>query len=470
MATKEQLEMQAKAKEEERKRLRGPTIQSPVGGPVSQMMRNKRETGELFPPPAKETPPPAASPTPQTDQQKFLAEQGVNEFAQNMDPTRYNQNPTLRRQTIQGQRDTLAERTSPALRGVQQAIPAGKLQRAGQEMLANTQYTNLGNFGTEGGPNIYGRSSTPGGRIDTFAGAGTPETPEQTNARNTALYNNSDPFNLTGQSARPVNNSLRAGQRQFGNQGRGGVRMRELRNINNQANRAFANALESGMNTKAALRVADNIRAGARTLTDQDRVDALRYGADANLAGDQLRADAQLAAAGLREQGAIDRANAAALAEIDAQELELLKGLSYTTDADGNRVFDQENYSRSLLAAGGFGGLRGKSADAKNALFRQGSNVSRILENVNRQVADQGIRYDNLSDLVAGGGKLEQSDATLLDALRSKNVDWNDILFKDKLKLKDGNLITVEDFFGLESEEMARLTLEEREALIEFLE
>lgn len=476
MATKEQLELQAKAKKEEEKRLRNNA--GPLGG-VANMTRQIFNPAARGSQPQEPTPPPAATPTPQTDQQKFLAKHGVNEFAQGMDPSKYNQNPALRRATIQGNRDTLAERTSPALRGAQQMIPEGKLQRAGQEMLANSQFTNLGNFGTEGGPNIYGRSSTPGGRVDTFVGAGKPATAEETNARNTAYYNNSDPYNLTGQSktVRPMNNSLRAGQRQFGNQGRGGVKMNELRNINAQANRAFNSALESGMNTKAALRIADNIRAGAGVLTDQDKNEVSRYTSDNSLRGTQYASDTQLVAEGMRQEG-YDRRQAASAEAQMAQNIAASQDATFKrnmqmmenvfTDAEGN--VDKAGLARNYFAAGGEETFRGLNGTQTKKVMEGAQVTANRLDAVNQYLQEQGVnrRYDNIGDFFAGANliadpnsgklKLGKREFTWKDAMAG-GIGWTQI-FDDGVQLADGTLVPTEIW-----ESAGPMTTQERQAL-----
>jgi hypothetical protein len=75
-----------------------------------------------------------------------------------------------------------------------------------------------------------------------------------------------------------------------------------------------------------------------------------------------------------------------------------------------------------------------------------------------------------LSDLVPDGGRLERSDISLLDAIKSPNISVWQTAFKDKVKLKDGSIMPVADLLGVDEETFVTMTPDERLSLFEILE
>lgn len=503
MPTKEELELQAKANQAEQERLR--KAQAVPGGPVSAFQDAART---IFNPAArgvqpKEPQPTApASPT-LTDQEKFLEAAGVNDQARAQDPKVFNENPALRGQVVRGEQSSLPYRTQPAYQQLQNMIPGNsQVAMAGREMLAGSQYTNLGSYGTQGGPNIYGRSSKMGGPLDTFVGVGTPNKDQPTTQVNgasaqvggpgisgngvgqgSALYNNADPYNLSGQSQQAPSlrqTEMRAGQRQFGGGagGGGGLRMNEIRRINQQANNAFNRALEGGMNTKAALRIADSIRAGAGNLTAQDRNDASRYGSDRALEGTQYSSDTQALTEGMRQAGydrRSEEANQAKLAQtmIESRDATFKNNVEMARNMFINPETgepDDAAFSRVFFAAGGEETFKGLNGTQFNKAMKGAEVMANRLDQVNAYLASQGVnrRYDNLGDFFAGTNlirdpktgnmKLGKREFTMGDAMSGK-IGWSQI-WDEGLQLGDGTLVPTEIW-----EAAGPMTNEERQSL-----
>ncbi len=412
----------------------------------------------------------------------FLGQQGINDAARGQDPSQFNLDPQLRGRTIRGEEggvDTLALRTSDAFRSPQRRI-GGDTPRArlGQELLTNTDQVNLGNFGTEGGPDIFGRASEPGGRINTFAGAGTadlnaPSTQigDDRTARiggrldegfrstsvDSTLQAGIDAFKLRAASG----GNIRAGSRGFrGGAASGGGNdvLRQVTRINSRADKAFQQAIAQGMNTKAAARIAGSIRDSASQINFQDRTAAGERNTAASLASSERTA-------AIREQGELRKLGAEQEAASGDAFIENLRNLHGTVDEDtGEFRQNPQSFSQAIFAAGGERAVRGLSQSAGFAAFQQGSNIAQILANVNQVVSKNGKRFDNIQDLLDGGNALlAQTGVTILDALKDDTIDITDI-FSQKITLGDGTNIELGDFFG-----DATLTNRERAALIEII-
>jgi hypothetical protein len=436
----------------------------------------------------------AAAPTSIADaaatQAGWLTANGVNNTAQQQDPAQFNGvGAGLRGATIRneaGGANTAAIRTPDMLKGISAAIGSGSPQaRLGQEALTNTQHVNLGNFGTEGGPNIYGRAdeNSVGGRINNFTGVGTPSEQGSPGVYNPTGYDNANPYGTSG-SVPNMPTSLRAGNRQFGGgagSGGGGDLSRQVASINSRADKAFNDALEAGMNTKAAARIAGSIRDGATQLIggdrnsifrDQNQVareqnEVTREGNAMNLAAQQSGDAASTRSAELKSLGDMAKLDMEQQEKLDNASLEDIKGTYYTADAEGNRVADPEGYANALANAGGRSALQGLSGSSKFALLRQGSNIGSLLGNVNRISAKNGIRYDNVSDLLKGGKdgqRVSQTHSTLLEMLLDPNI--SDFM-GETLTLPDGNTFQLADLIGDEAGNPVALTQAERDALIE---
>lgn len=353
------------------------------------------------------------------------------------------------------------------------AVGGGQTGRRAVIAGGSNGFVNLGDPAQEGGPNIYGKSSAPGGRMDTFVGAGpNAGTNEAGQVLSTGangqpgVYNPTgyDPSNPYGGAAtrRPTNSSLRAGQTQFG-RGGGGVKRNELRRINQQANRAFNNALESGMNTKAALRISQSIRAGGDLLSNQDKNDASRYGADQRLAGAQYASDASTTNTALREQGYMSRANAAAGRQAQQAQFDIFA--DQFVDEEGKP--DRARVSRMVQNAGGLERFMNASPDIQQQLGDRGSWVSQVLDNVNQVTGKDGTIYSTLGAL-SGGARLPKSDATIVDAFTSGNIDMIDAIFgADKFELPDGTLVEADDVLkGVDRETILQMSPEDRRDFI----
>lgn len=334
------------------------------------------------------------------------------------------------------------------------------------------EFVNLGNYGQAGQGNIYGKSSTPGGRLDTFVGAGPNAGAQQLNAQgqvvtggqvyNPTGYSNANPYGNAASRA-PINRGLRAGNRQFGG-GQGGIRANELRRINQQANRAFNQALESGMNTKAAQRISESIRAGAGVLNDFDQNAARRYGADQSLRATQYASDASLAGSLAATQQRQTAAEASQLSRQQQAQFELFA--DQFTDAEGNR--DNATLARIVQNAGGLQRVMNASPEIQQKLATRGSGLSQILSNVNQITGKDGVLYSTI-DALSGGARIPQSDMTIMDAMRSGNATlWGAITGADKVELADGTIIPADEFWGdLDEGTLAKMSAEDRRDLVE---
>lgn len=454
-------------------------------------VRGKVNTGVATPtPPVAENTPVTAAETAEKEGQarigSFLTEQGVSPFVQAQDPSQFNDDPGRRRAAIRSGFSTVA-RTPEALQGVSDALPQGALGDAGREFLKTsevglpnqgekTDFVNLGNFGTKGGPNIFGKATEAGGRINTFVGAGNadPNDPTSVVSQNDVQRVGAGIGRLTPElqaAARAFEEraasggNLRAGDRRFrgGAAGGGNDTLRRVSAINRRADNAFNQALEAGMNTKAAARIAGSIRDGATQINFQDRTAQSGRNVEAQIQGQKDIQELRNLSA--REQLSAEQAQA-----LNDADFEDLKGLSYMTNEEGEQVFDQQSFSNALFAAGGRSNLQGLSGSAKHALFRQGSNVTKFLTNINSALAKKGKRVDNIGDLLKGAsltgdGKLAQTNTTLMQALRSDTISIGDI-FGETLTLSDGTLMPLGDLLG---EDAAQFTNEERAALIEII-
>ena len=231
--------------------------------------------------------------------------------------------------------------------------------------------------------------------------------------------------------------------------------LRQVNAINRRAQDAFNQALKSGMNTKGATRVADNIRAQAEDILGADfnairreDIDVRRQGIAAQLQSDFARSQGEAAQAR------------------DAELLDYYKGFATRVDDSGKAIFDPNFFSRTLRQVGGVDALRQLPPNVGGAFFERGVNAQKILDNVNRVYKGSDLRLEDLGDLLEGAsltqsGRLGESEVSLWDVLRSPNVDLQHI-FGRKIRLGDGTLIPVDDLFR-----GATLTRREREALIE---
>jgi hypothetical protein len=395
----------------------------------------------------------------------FLGQQGVNAAAQGQAGL----TGQARRDAIQG-KSTLGIRTSDAFKPLQERIGNATPQaQLGQELLANTQDTKFTFGAHEGGATIFGRASEPGGRINTFTGAGlaTPGDPTtqidgdraarlggrlqegfQSTAVNPELQAGIDAFKLRAASG----GNLRAGDQQFRGgaaSGGGDATLRQINRINSRADKAFQDALSQGMNTKAAARMADSIRDSASQINFQDRTRAGERQTSARIEG-------RASDAALRNQGEMSRLHSTQAREDAQAQIQLVRDtfVKDTLDADGN-VIGQENDSRAFakaaLQVGGEANLGRVSSQTANRLASRGEAITGILDNVNKLFKDKGSnqKFNNVADLVRGSkvqGKVSQTPVDFMDVIRSGNVDIFDIR-KDKVTIGD-ELITVEDFFG----------------------
>ena len=383
-------------------------------------------------------------------------------------------------------------------------------------------FVNLGNYGQEGQGNIYGRSSAPGGRMDTFVGAGPNAGVAGQNAQgqvvtggqvyNPSGYDPSNPYagvlrenraaparagagptaGVAGQNAQgqvvtggqvynpsgydPSNPyagvlrenrvaPARAGNPQF--PGTAGLRQSELRKINAQANRAFNQALESGMNTKAATRIAENIRAGGGLMVDQDKNDASRYSSDQSLEATQYASDSSLAGQALREQGAMTRAQQRQMADQQKAQFEMFA--DQFVGPDGKR--DKARLSRVVQNSGGLGRFMNASPEVQQKLMTRGNALAQLVDNANKITAKDGTVYSTFEAL-SGGAKIPGSDATIMDAIRSGNISLLDAISgADKLELGDGTLVNKDDFFGdFDEGTLVGMSPEDRRDMIEWID
>lgn len=334
-------------------------------------------------------------------------------------------------------------------------------------------FVNLGNYGQEGQGNIYGRSSAPGGRMDTFVGAGPNAGVAGQNAQgqvvtggqvyNPSGYDPSNPYAGVLRENRVA--PARAGNRQF--PGTAGLRQSELRNINAQANRAFNQALESGMNTKAATRIAENIRAGGGLMVDQDKNDASRYSSDQSLEATQYASDSSLAGQALREQGAMTRAQQRQMADQQKAQFEMFA--DQFVGPDGKR--DKARLSRVVQNSGGLGRFMNASPEVQQKLMTRGNALAQLVDNANKITAKDGTVYSTFEAL-SGGAKIPGSDATIMDAIRSGNISLLDaVRGADKLELGDGTLIDKDDFFGdFDEGTLVGMSPEDRRDMIEWID
>lgn len=325
------------------------------------------------------------------------------------------------------------------------AVGGGQQGRRAVINAGSSEFVNLGNYGQTGQGNIYGKSSTPGGRMDTFVGAGpnAGKLNEQGQVvtgggvYNPTGYNPQDPYGLRSGRVAPA----RAGGRQF--PGSGGLRMTEIRRINSQANRAFNQALESGMNTKAATRIADSIRAGAGALTAQDQNAARRYASDNLLEGTIYGNDTQLAQTALREQGSMTRAQAQAQTKMRENQFNLFRD-QFVDPETGKR--DDAGFSRMVQNAGGYERFLNAAPETQQRLATRGSGLNQLLGRFNEFANREGINYSTIGELTQGM-KLAKTDTTIIDALTSGNIDIFDI-WGEKVELPDGSLYNVSDVFS----------------------
>lgn len=347
------------------------------------------------------------------------------------------------------------------------AVGGGDAGRRQVVQSGANDFVNLGNYGQEGQGNIYGKSSKPGGPMDTFMGAGpnAGKFNEQGQVMqpdgsvyNPTGYNAADPYGLRSGGA--GGRGVRAAQKQF--PGSGGVRMKELRNINAQANSAFNNALKSGMNTKAALRIADNIREGAGVLTNQDRVDASRDTASMYTDASKYGTDMAFAGQALREQGAQSRANASAQQAANESQFELFRD-QFVDPETGER--DNAGFSRMVQNAGGLERFMNASPGTQQRLATRGSGLNKMLDRFNSFANKEGINYSTLGELTQGM-KLAKTDTTIVDAFISGNIDWNDI-WGEKVRLPDGSMYDVKDVFSDENGDPIVLSKEDWAALVD---
>jgi hypothetical protein len=327
---------------------------------------------------------------------------------------------------------------------------------------------NLGAFETEGGPDIFGRASEAGGRINTFVGAGTADPTDPTTvieqgatqtggrlgegfrstAVNPELQAGIDAFKLRAASG----GNLRAGDRQFrGGAASGGTdnQLRSINRINSRADKAFQDALAQGMNTKAAARIASSIRDSASQLNFQDRTRAGERTAAAQISSQERTA-------ALRSQGELSQLQSTQAREDAAAQVELFRDqvVKDTLNAEGEVVGQERDpaaFSRIASQVGGLDKIGQLSAQAANTLISRGEAITGILGNVNKLFRDQGSnqKFNNVADLVRGSkiqGKLIQSEVDFMDVLRSGNISIFDIR-KEKVTIGDTEM-TVEDFFG----------------------
>lgn len=450
----------------------------------------------------------------QTQANAFLETAGVNAAAQGQDPSRFNNNPDLRASLLSGKNktvDTQAYRTPEALRGASAAIPGGRYQQAAREVLTNTDQVNLGSFGVAGGPNIYGKASKPGGRIDTFTGAGVPGvnvaegdtsvvSPDAVNrvgatglslrgqgqqvttgadgqpqVYNPTGYDNANPYGgaqaqaALGASARA--GTLRAANPAFsgGVAGSSGAREREVRNINSQANRAFNDALKQGMNTKAAQRISESIRASAGTLNDVEarRIDSefnaiRKYGIDEETATRRMEAD-------LRQQGA--------LAQLEADQAQL--GYDQDYEVFQSSFLDDPEVPGSgaaraaevYQAIGGREVFRSLNGTQQNKVRKMGERIVDRLNGLNEYMKEkgEGVVYDNYADVYSGASiKLNKDgqarfgvdEITIGDVLAQGTADITDLTDKG-VTLGDGRIVPMSVWkdFGPQTNDEREATL-----------
>ena len=405
--------------------------------------------------PGDATPPPTSTPatapaggsTPQQDVQGSVA--------------RANNVEQLRKMGL-----TNAQMNMPAVGGDQQG-------RRAVIQGGSNGFVNLGNYGQEGQGNIYGRSSTPGGRMDTFVGAGPNAGAAGQNEQgqvvtggqvyNPSGYDPSNPYAGALRQSRVA--PARAGNRQF--PGNAGLRQSELRNINSQANRAFNQALESGMNTKAATRIAENIRAGGGLLVDQDKNAAQRYGSDNILDASKYSSDMSFAGQALREQGAMTRAQQRQMADQQKAQFEMFA--DQFVGPDGKR--DKARLARVVQNSGGLSRFMNASPEVQQKLMTRGNALAQLVDNANQITAKDGTIYSTFEAL-SGGAKIPGSDVTIIDAIRSGNLTLLDAISgADKLELGDGTLINKDDFFGdFDEGTLVGMSPEDRRDMIEWID
>lgn len=199
-------------------------------------------------------------------------------------------------------------------------------------------YINLGRFENPGGPNIYGKASVPGGRLDTFKGTGAPGMGDGRVNNGIGYTAEEGAVNRANMNARIAASLGRGGAAPGGNNVARAVQM-----ASNNARRAYANAIKRGLNTAAASREAEAQMTGVRDLIGADYNAAIREG---NASRERL---------GLMELQKTDMASQAsvmrdAMKAQGEQRASVLKDATQTWDPKKEAYIDNPRLRTQLLS------------------------------------------------------------------------------------------------------------------------